>query len=250
MASIEEKLTKLVEPIIEKLGYELYDVEYAKEGKNYFLRIFIDLYLIHIYFENIESSTLNFNAHRIDVIKNSIERNLSIAISNFNKYSNVSTDFQLPKLKDTDWDKIMDNISIISFMQGININGKIYSGYSIITNTVNEDIVMDDSIYIEDNNTNIEDNNTNIEDNNTNTFHRITEENLNLNNVTGIYNVNLERRSSEDSASKTVYYFPVYGAVSYTHLEYSEFKISTFKTNGDPEYDNGQIVGLSFIFEK
>ena len=33
MASIEEKVTKLVEPIIENLGYELYDVEYAKEGK-------------------------------------------------------------------------------------------------------------------------------------------------------------------------------------------------------------------------
>ena len=42
MANIEEKVTKLVEPIIENLGYELYDVEYAKEGKNYFLRIFID----------------------------------------------------------------------------------------------------------------------------------------------------------------------------------------------------------------
>ena len=42
MASIEEKVAKLVEPIIEKIGYELYDVEYAKEGKNYFLRIFID----------------------------------------------------------------------------------------------------------------------------------------------------------------------------------------------------------------
>lgn len=42
MANIEEKVTKLIEPIIEKIGYELYDVEYAKEGKNYFLRIFID----------------------------------------------------------------------------------------------------------------------------------------------------------------------------------------------------------------
>ena len=42
MASIEEKVTKLVEPIIENLGYELYDVEYAKEGQNYYLRIFID----------------------------------------------------------------------------------------------------------------------------------------------------------------------------------------------------------------
>ena len=42
MASIEEKVEKLVKPIIENLGYELYDVEYAKEGKNYYLRIFID----------------------------------------------------------------------------------------------------------------------------------------------------------------------------------------------------------------
>ena len=42
MASIEEKVTKLLEPIIQNIGYELYDVEYAKEGKNYFLRIFID----------------------------------------------------------------------------------------------------------------------------------------------------------------------------------------------------------------
>ena len=42
MANIEEKVEKLIEPIINKIGYELYDVEYAKEGKNYFLRIFID----------------------------------------------------------------------------------------------------------------------------------------------------------------------------------------------------------------
>ena len=42
MANIEEKVEKLVKPIIEKIGYELYDVEYAREGKNYFLRIFID----------------------------------------------------------------------------------------------------------------------------------------------------------------------------------------------------------------
>lgn len=42
LASIEEKVEKLLKDKIEKIGYELYDVEYAKEGKNYFLRIFID----------------------------------------------------------------------------------------------------------------------------------------------------------------------------------------------------------------
>ena len=42
MSSIEKNVEALVKPIIEDLGYELYDVEYVKEGKNYFLRIFID----------------------------------------------------------------------------------------------------------------------------------------------------------------------------------------------------------------
>ena len=42
MASIEEKIENLIKPTIEQLGYELYDVEYAKEGKNYYLRIYID----------------------------------------------------------------------------------------------------------------------------------------------------------------------------------------------------------------
>ena len=42
MANIEEKVENLLKPIIEKNGYELYDVEYTKEGKNFFLRIFID----------------------------------------------------------------------------------------------------------------------------------------------------------------------------------------------------------------
>lgn len=42
MAKVEEKVTNLLEPIITNLDYELYDVEYAKEGKDYYLRIFID----------------------------------------------------------------------------------------------------------------------------------------------------------------------------------------------------------------
>ena len=42
MANIEEKVENLLKDEIEKNGYDLYDVEYAKEGKNFFLRIFID----------------------------------------------------------------------------------------------------------------------------------------------------------------------------------------------------------------
>ena len=42
MASIEERVESLIIKPIESLGYELYDVQYAKEGKDYFLRVFID----------------------------------------------------------------------------------------------------------------------------------------------------------------------------------------------------------------
>ena len=42
MANIEEKVENLISKTIKDLGYELYDVEYVKEGKDYFLRIYIE----------------------------------------------------------------------------------------------------------------------------------------------------------------------------------------------------------------
>ena len=42
MASIEERVESLIKEKVEQLGYELYDVQYSKEGKDYFLRVFID----------------------------------------------------------------------------------------------------------------------------------------------------------------------------------------------------------------
>ena len=42
MAKIEEKVENLLKEKIEKLGYDLYDVEYVKEGPEYYLRIYID----------------------------------------------------------------------------------------------------------------------------------------------------------------------------------------------------------------
>ena len=42
MAKIEEKVEQLVKDPIEKLRYSLYDVEYVKEGPEYYLRIYID----------------------------------------------------------------------------------------------------------------------------------------------------------------------------------------------------------------
>lgn len=42
MAKIEEKVEKLIQDKVKNMGYSLYDVEYVKEGANYYLRIYID----------------------------------------------------------------------------------------------------------------------------------------------------------------------------------------------------------------
>lgn len=158
----------------------------------------------------IEAEDSNFNTHRVDVIKYSIERNLSVAISNYNNYSTVSTDFQMPKLKDTDWDKIIDNISIITFLQGMNVGNKIYNGYSLITNTKNSDVVTKDSIYIKTGDTN-----------DATVFHRATETGLDkqlTSKSVGIYNVDLERKSGDGDNGTTKYYYPKEGTLSYDSI--------------------------------
>lgn len=40
--NIESKVEELLKPIIISIGYDLYDVIYEKEGKDYYLRIIID----------------------------------------------------------------------------------------------------------------------------------------------------------------------------------------------------------------
>lgn len=42
MTKTEQGIYELVAPTVKQLGYLLYDVEYVKEGKEYFLRIYID----------------------------------------------------------------------------------------------------------------------------------------------------------------------------------------------------------------
>ncbi len=42
MSKITETVEKLTQPIVEELGLEIYDIEYVKEGKDWFLRVYID----------------------------------------------------------------------------------------------------------------------------------------------------------------------------------------------------------------
>ena len=56
----------------------------------------------------LEGST--FNEHRMSVIRKSIETNLSSAIANYNVGTGGTYKFEMPILKEEDWEKLLNNI--------------------------------------------------------------------------------------------------------------------------------------------
>ncbi|MBR3163653.1 MAG: hypothetical protein IKF17_06120 [Clostridia bacterium] len=96
-----------------------------------------------------EDSNSNFTEHRTAVIRYAIEKNLTTAIANYNKnFAQGTAAFAMPNLSETDWYKIINNVSLITFMQGLPIGNKVYNGYAVVTNNKNEDFVAKESIYI------------------------------------------------------------------------------------------------------
>lgn len=185
----------------------------------------------------IEDSNSKFNSHRLEVIKNSIESNLMVAIANYNKISTSEVNFQMPKLQDYEWEQITDNISMITFLQGFNIGGKIYNGHSIISNNINEEYVSEDSIYFSNG----------IE------YKKATDSTLlqnNIENIFGVFNVDFERKTGQvfykknivdetgnvignPKIDKTIYYYPRNELGSYNSIVDSN---SSLVTNNINEY--------------
>ena len=168
----------------------------------------------------IEDSGSEFNAHRIEVIRDSIESNLMVAIANYNKVSTSGVNFQMPKLTDTDWEELTKNVSMITFLQGLSIGGKIYNGYSIVRNDITEDFVSEDSIY--------------MCYANWDKYYKITDPDLvtkvDPSSLYGILNVNFERKSTNaivrkdlgdgntETLTKTIYYYPRADMASYSSI--------------------------------
>ena len=42
MSKVTETVTELTRDVIQKEGFELFDLEFVKEGKNWFLRFYLD----------------------------------------------------------------------------------------------------------------------------------------------------------------------------------------------------------------
>ena len=151
---------------------------------------------------NIEEKDSNFNDHRLAVIRYVIETNLSVALANYNNYGTGNFEFRMPKLGEEEWNRILNNVCLISFLQGLSIGGKIYNGYSVINNNKNEEVVTEESIYIVDDVT--------VPATTNSTYHRVNHKDLTVTaNTKGIFNIDLERKSlGSDQRETTLYYFP------------------------------------------
>lgn len=89
-----------------------------------------------------------FNENRRSVIRKSIQSNLSASIANFSSGNANTYEYVMPLFTEDDWEKLVNNISVASFMQGISIGAKYYNNYCIITNDKNKEVVTEDSIYV------------------------------------------------------------------------------------------------------
>lgn len=87
-----------------------------------------------------------FNNHKREVIRQSLISNLNQSITSYSRYS--AGDYQLPILTETDWDHILRNVSIITFVQNIPIGMKYYNNYAVATSTSNNEYVNPDGIYL------------------------------------------------------------------------------------------------------
>ena len=95
---------------------------------------------------NPEDDDSAFVQHKKRVMKELISESLDLAISNYN--IGGRGDYTIPQITDRDWDHLFENISILSFVQGIPIGLKDYNNYTIATSQCNREYVNPDGIYL------------------------------------------------------------------------------------------------------
>ena len=171
---------------------------------------------------SIEDTKSNFNEHRTAVIRYSIQKNLAMAIANFNKYSSSTNEFQMPNLSEEDWYSLINNVSCISFLQGLPIGGKIYNGYAVANNNKTQEFVSKESIYI-------------LSDDSY--YHRVNENNLNeKSNLQGFFNVDFERKVYSVGDTK---------AYVYPHNQVGSYDSIVTQTQTEPKFYENENTYLS-----
>ena len=102
---------------------------------------------------NPESEASDFQQHKRNVIKNQIQYNLNSAISTYTEnFYNLEHEYRLPIISEQDWDRILDNVSMTTFFQGVPAGTKTFNSYAVIESTNNNTSVDIDNMYFVANN--------------------------------------------------------------------------------------------------
>lgn len=96
--------------------------------------------------EDPEDGESVFYEHKRNVIQNSINYNLAIAMLSYSQMASMR-EYDMPIFSETEWDTILNNVSIVTFMQGLNCGLKYYNNYAIATSINNEITVTTNEIY-------------------------------------------------------------------------------------------------------
>ena len=84
-----------------------------------------------------ENEESNFNNEKVEVIKNTVTTNLNRAICNFEGVQ--KKEYEMPQLNGEDWDKILNNISIIAFLKNLPLNNmSTYNNYVVVNSAVTQ----------------------------------------------------------------------------------------------------------------
>ncbi len=92
----------------------------------------------------------DFNDERIRVIQDKITNNLIQAMATYGKKSTATAttpEFNMPQFTVYDWDKILNNVCVVSFVQGLVTGTTTYNNYAIIPSTENEQHVSETDLY-------------------------------------------------------------------------------------------------------
>ena len=165
----------------------------------------------NIFDGNIERASSNFEQHRKSIIRYVIETNLSTAIASFSSGVSDKTDFIMPKISETDWETIENDVCAISFLQGMSIGSKKYNGYSVVANNLTKEYIDENDIYIlaKDN---VSGNNIYCKPHDRNLFSNYTmqQKNGTTNYYPGIWKLNFEtRQDASVEGAETVVYKPL-----------------------------------------
>lgn len=188
-----------------------------------------------IFTENPQEKSSNFNQHRQSIIRYVVETNLSASIAAFKDSTHSNIDFLMPKISESDWETIQNNVCAISFLQGLNISSKKYNGYSVVANTLTKEYIDEDDIYILAN------------DGKNDIYCKVNDKNLvdgtvsmktwgagGLKYYPGIWKINFEQKQ-DVTTGQTIYYNPINYLGSYTSI------MGSSGTNGTTSLLNSDI---------